>query len=105
MNLVDGRLRRKEKASTKPVVHSSIGSFGRGVQLPPISTTEPGGKLVPAWFCFALMRAKTELYKRVTRTARPGGGDKRLPDAIAEDEGANGQAAQYDVACFQVSDH
>ena len=35
---VDGRPKHKEKTSAKPVVHSPIGSFGRGVQLSPIST-------------------------------------------------------------------
>ena len=52
MNPVDGRLKHKEKTSAKPVVHSPIGLFGRGVRLSPISTTKAACELASqAAFC------------------------------------------------------
>jgi len=44
----------KAKTSTKLVVHSPIGSFGRGVQLSPISTSQAACELASqaASFCY-----------------------------------------------------
>lgn len=59
MNPVDGRLKHKEKTSAKPVVHSSIGSFGQGVQFPLISTIQTAWEASSQAVLFCSQGSKT----------------------------------------------
>ena len=45
-----------------PVVHSPIGSFGRGVQLPPISTNEARSDLVKELLALFYVNSIHNLY-------------------------------------------